>query len=200
MSAISGHTASWRAMFEGFAQDLDEPVADAADVLGDQHRPKLLQAGGRILERPQDQLALVDLQRQHLHVVSERRPQPRFELLVVDPPGQLEHEPNPLTGGPLDHKGYADTLREALAAAGIRGHIRPFHDGRHTAITKAAAAGVGAAARQARAGHADLATTQRYIDLAGVAFRDEALIAEQRMFGVESGVETQPTPTPETAI
>jgi integrase len=65
---------------------------------------------------------------------------------------------------------------------------------------RAAAAGVGAAALQARAGHADLATTQRYIDLAGVAFRDEALIAEQRMFGVESGVETQPTPTPETAI
>jgi hypothetical protein len=39
---------------------------------------------------------------------------------------------------------------------------------------------VGAAALQARAGHADLATTQRYIDLVGVAFRDEALIAEQR--------------------
>lgn len=57
----------------------------------------------------------------------------------------------------------------------------------------------GAAALQARAGHADLATTQRYIDLAGVAFRDEALIAEQRMFGVENGVETQPAPTPETA-
>jgi hypothetical protein len=41
---------------------------------------------------------------------------------------------------------------------------------------------VGAAALQARAGHADLATTQRYIDLVGVAFRDEALIAEQRLF------------------
>ena len=92
-----------------------------------------------------------------------------------------------LTGGPLDHKAYADTLREALAAAGITGHIRPFHDGRHTAITNAAAAGVGAAALQARAGHGDLATTQRYIDLAGVSFREEALIAEQRMFGVESG-------------
>ncbi len=107
---------------------------------------------------------------------------------------------HPLTGGPLDHKAYADTLREALAAADIGGHVRPFHDGRHTAITNAAAAGVGAAALQARAGHADLATTQRYIDLAGVAFRDEALIAEQRMFGVESGVETHPASTPETAV
>jgi integrase len=106
---------------------------------------------------------------------------------------------HPLTGGPLDHKGYADTLREALASAGIAGYVRPFHDGRHTAITNAAAAGVGAAALQARAGHADLATTQRYIDLAGVAFRDEALIAEQRMFGVESGVETHPVSTPETS-
>ena len=45
-----------------------------------------------------------------------------------------------------------------------------------------------------------LATTQRYIDLAGVAFREEALIAEQRMFGVESGVETHPASTPETAV
>ena len=37
-------------------------------------------------------------------------------------------------------------------------------------------------------------------DPAGVSFRDEALIAEQRMFGVESGVETQPASTPETAV
>ena len=79
-----------------------------------------------------------------------------------------------------------------------QGHICPFHEGRHTAITIAAAAGVGAAALQARAGHADLATTQRSI-LAGVAFREEALIAEQRMFGVDRGVEIQPASTPETA-
>jgi hypothetical protein len=46
----------------------------------------------------------------------------------------------------------------------------------------------------------DLATTQRYIDLAGVAFREEALVAEQGMFGVERAVKTQPAETPETAV
>jgi hypothetical protein len=48
---------------------------------------------------------------------------------------------------------------------------------------EAAAAGVSPGALQARAGHADLGTTQRYIDLAGVRFREEAELAEARMFG-----------------
>ena len=52
-----------------------------------------------------------------------------------------------------------------------RGRVRPFHEGRHTSITSAAATGVGAGALQARAAHSDFATTQRYIDLAGVLFR-----------------------------
>jgi integrase len=90
---------------------------------------------------------------------------------------------HPATGGPLDHKGYADTFREALRRAGIDDEVRPFHDGRHTSITNAAAAGVAPGALQARAGHSDLSTTQRYIDLAGVLFRDEAEAAEARMFG-----------------
>jgi integrase len=54
---------------------------------------------------------------------------------------------------------------------------------RHASITNAAAAGGRAGALQARAGHADLSTTQRYIDLAGVLFSDEAEAAETRMFG-----------------
>jgi hypothetical protein len=78
----------------------------------------------------------------------------------------------------------ADTFRTALKQAGITDEVRPFHDGRHTSITNAAAAGVAPGALQARAGHADLSTTQRYIDLAGVLFRDEAEAAEARMFGV----------------
>jgi integrase len=78
------------------------------------------------------------------------------------------------TGGPLDHKRYALTLRAGLKRAGITEEVRPFHDGRHTSITNAAAAGVAPGALQARAGHADLGTTQRYIDLAGVLFREEA--------------------------
>ena len=89
----------------------------------------------------------------------------------------------------LDHKRYADTFRAALASASVKGEVRPFHDGRHTSITNAAAAGVGPGALQARAGHSDLSTTQRYIDLAGVLFRDEADVAEARMFGIVTPVE-----------
>lgn len=42
----------------------------------------------------------------------------------------------------------------------------------------------------ARAGHADLATTQRYIDLAAEVFRDEAALLERRLWG-ESGTENR---------
>jgi integrase len=90
---------------------------------------------------------------------------------------------NPQTGGALDHKRYADTFQAVLAKAKVEGRVRPFHDGRHTSITNAAAASVGPGALQARAGHADLSTTQRYIDLAGVLFREEAAASEARMFG-----------------
>ncbi|HEX3056648.1 MAG TPA: hypothetical protein VHP82_10960, partial [Gaiellaceae bacterium] len=60
---------------------------------------------------------------------------------------------------------------------------RPFHDGRHTSITHAAASGNAPVAIQARAGHASFSTTQRYIDLAGVQFRDEAEQLGRHLFG-----------------
>ena len=90
---------------------------------------------------------------------------------------------NPLTGGPLDPKRYAVTLRLALKRAKIDKPMRPFHDGRHTSITNAAAAGVSPAALMARAGHSDFKTTQGYIDLAGETFREEADLADERLFG-----------------
>jgi integrase len=90
---------------------------------------------------------------------------------------------HPDKGSVLDHKVYADTFRVALANAGITDRVRPFHDGRHSAITHEAAAGSAPAAIQARAGHADFATTQRYINLAGVVFRGEAVRAEARILG-----------------
>lgn len=96
---------------------------------------------------------------------------------------------HPQTGGALDRKRYADTLRAALAVAKIEGRVRPFHDGRHTAITNAAAAGVAPAALQAGAGHSDMSTTQRYIDLAGVQFRAEAELAEARLFGASAAAD-----------
>jgi hypothetical protein len=54
--------------------------------------------------------------------------------------------------------------------------------GRHTSITNGAAAGISPAALMARAGHADLATTQLYIDLAGESFREEAEKRGARVF------------------
>jgi integrase len=90
---------------------------------------------------------------------------------------------NPLTGRPLDPKRYAATLRLALKQAKVDGTLRPFHDGRHTSITNAAAAGTSPAALMARAGHSDFKTTQGYIDLAGETFREEAELLEERLFG-----------------
>jgi integrase len=86
----------------------------------------------------------------------------------------------------------AATLRLALTRAKVDKPMRPFHDGRHTSITNAAAAGVAPAALMARAGHSDFKTTQGYIDLAGETFREEAELLEARLFGVgareENGV------------
>ena len=93
----------------------------------------------------------------------------------------------PKSGGPIDPARYAATLRLALARAKVDRPMRPFHDGRHTSITNAAAAGVGPAALMARAGHSDFKTTQGYIDLAGESFREEAELADDWLFGQKSG-------------
>ncbi len=112
---------------------------------------------------------------------------------------------HPLTGGVLDDKRYARTLRLALAKAKIDRPMRPFHDARHTSITNAAAAGLSPAALMARAGHSDFSTTQLYIDLSGEAFRDEAQRLEDRLWG-ETGTKNRykngglsPVEEPETA-
>jgi integrase/recombinase XerD len=87
------------------------------------------------------------------------------------------------TGNAIDPNRYATTFARALKRAKVTGRVRPFHDGRHSAITNAARAGLPAAALQARAGHATITTTQGYIDLAGVRFKAEAELAEARIFG-----------------
>jgi integrase len=83
----------------------------------------------------------------------------------------------------MDHKRYAATLRTALARAKVDRPMRPFHDGRHTSITNAAADGMSPAALMARAGHSDFKTTQLYIDLSGEPFREEAERLVERLFG-----------------
>ena len=71
---------------------------------------------------------------------------------------------HPDKGSVLDHKRYAGTFRDALTMSDITDRVRPFHDWRHSAITHEAASGSAPAAIQARAGHADFSTTQRYIN------------------------------------
>ena len=77
----------------------------------------------------------------------------------------------------------SNALREVLVRAGIEGRVRPFHDLRHTAITNDAASGNSPASIMKHAGHSDFKTTQRYIDLSGVTFREEAERAERRLLG-----------------
>jgi len=79
----------------------------------------------------------------------------------------------------------------ALTVAGVKKKLRAFHDLRHTAITNDAAAGSSPIAVMAKAGHADLGTTKRYLHLAGVVFRDEADALERRL-----GLSTNLLPDP----
>jgi integrase len=98
---------------------------------------------------------------------------------------------HPAKGTTLDPQLYADTFRRALKRAKIDRPMRPFHDGRHTAITQAAASGNAPAALQARAGHSSFSTTQRYIDLAGVEFREDAVQVGKRLFGDRDDAQRQ---------
>ena len=97
---------------------------------------------------------------------------------------------SPQQGSPMNPKRYAATFRAALARAGITDYVRPCHDGRHSAITNAAAAGTSPVALMARSGHSDFKTTQIYIDLAGERFRDEAALLERRLWG-ETGTKSR---------
>jgi integrase len=101
---------------------------------------------------------------------------------------------SPLTGGALDPNRYASTLKAALAKAKIERPMRPFHDGRHTAITQDAASGNAPLAIMTRAGHSNFKTTQLYIDLAGENFREEAERLGQRLFGATIDASDEPEP------
>jgi integrase len=78
---------------------------------------------------------------------------------------------------------FKEALGAALAAAGIDDRVRAFHDLRHASLTNGAAAGEAPVALMARAGHASMKTTQIYLHLAGVVFRDEAQRLEDRLLG-----------------
>ncbi len=78
---------------------------------------------------------------------------------------------------------FKEAFEAALKAAGVLKTPRPFHDLRRTAITNDAAAGSSPIAVMSKAGHANMATTQRYLHLAGVVFRDQADRLEGRLLG-----------------
>jgi hypothetical protein len=78
-----------------------------------------------------------------------------------------------------------------------------MHDlGRVTSITNGVRANEHGSKLQARARHASFATTQRYIDLAGVAFHEEAQALEERMLQSSTASSTRlasPQPTSDDA-
>ena len=89
-------------------------------------------------------------------------------------------------------KRFAGRLRDALTAAEVDGHVRAFHDLRHTAITNDAASGANPIAVMTEAGHGDMKTTRRYMHLAGVVFRDEAIALEERLLGMRHDDDVRP--------
>ena len=79
------------------------------------------------------------------------------------------------TGNPFRPETLTDALRKALKATGVDKEPRPFHDGRHGALT--AMAKTGADRGNDHGGHASMATTKRYLHLAGTVFPEEARAA-----------------------
>lgn len=94
---------------------------------------------------------------------------------------------HPSLGTPLDpSKLSRDYMRPALVHAEITKPVRPFHDLRHTALTHEAAAGNPMTYIQLKAGHSQIAVTERYIHAAQVQFAGAAERAEHRLFGAAS--------------
>ena len=88
----------------------------------------------------------------------------------------------------LDHKRYADTFRAARRPRASKARSGPSTtDDTRRSRTRCRTS---APERYSPAPDTQTSpTTQRYIDLAGVLFRDEADVAEARMFGIVTPVE-----------
>jgi hypothetical protein len=72
--------------------------------------------------------------------------------------------------------------KAALAAAGVEGRVRPFHDSRHTALTHMAAGRIESLRDHGHSRSREHGDARRYLHLAGVTFKDEAAALEQRLF------------------
>lgn len=93
---------------------------------------------------------------------------------------------HPALGTPLDPSKLTTYARKALDRAGVGDGFRPWHGLRHTALTETAAAGVPAMFVQAKAGHAQGSTTERYLHASRTSYPDAAELAEARLFSPET--------------
>jgi integrase len=101
---------------------------------------------------------------------------------------------HPETGGPLHGCWYGKHFKAALEAAGIEGHVRTFHDMRHTALTNLALTPQASElVLMATAGHRSFATTKQYLQLAGRVFPEAAAGLQARMFGGTNLYPSEPT-------
>jgi integrase len=89
---------------------------------------------------------------------------------------------HPSLGTPLDASKLTGYARKAFTKAAISNAFRPWHGLRHTALTETAAAGIPAMFVQAKAGHAQGSTTERYLHATKTAYPDAAELAEARLF------------------
>ena len=72
------------------------------------------------------------------------------------------------------YEAFSAALRAGYGKAGLEwpDGLRPCHDLRVTSITNDALAGAHPVALMTKAGHANMATTKRYLKLAGAVFPD----------------------------
>ena len=90
---------------------------------------------------------------------------------------------HPALGTPLDPSKLSGFARKALTKAGVDKPFRVWHGLRHTALTETAAAGVPGFLVQAKAGHAQGSTTERYLHAAKTSYPELGDLAEARLFG-----------------
>jgi integrase len=98
---------------------------------------------------------------------------------------------HPQRGTVYAYTTFSGALRRAYASAGMvfPEGMRCMHDLRVTSITNDAIAGANPVALMAKAGHANMATTRRYLRLAGQVFPAEAAALEARILGIARPVE-----------
>jgi integrase len=113
---------------------------------------------------------------------------------------------HPQLGSHYDSRDFREALMRAFATAGLEWPkgFRCCHDLRVTAATNDAMAGMHPSKMLQKYGWADPGVAQRYINLAGVVFADDAEALEERLLGLSTVVstdrgESEGTSGPETA-